>query len=348
MRNGRRVSSNGGGDVSERPLVSTLLVFLNQERFLEEAIQSVLTQTFNEWELLLVDDGSSDASSTIARRYAEQIPSKVRYLEHPGHTSLGISASRNLGIRNARGKYIAPFDGDDVWLPEKLEEQVAILESNPEAALVYGPMWLWYSWTGRPEDVHRDCLYGVNRSGRPPNANRLVQPPEQLLIFLRDLWYIPCSVMVRRSVLAQVGGYEDAFTDLFEDAIVWVKVCLHHPVYVSDKYWCRYRRHSNNTTLVLHRGGKGPERRARYLRRAEQYFSTRKVTDRRVWRALRWAQFLNRNHHLLGLLELARGRFVRDRLNGYRRGFTRRFLPKTVREWLGADNPPTEVRSGGP
>ena len=170
--------------MTERPLVSIVLIFLNEERFLEEAIQSVLSQTFNDWELLLVDDGSTDTSSAIAQRYAEQMSGKVRYFDHPAHANRGMSASRNLGIRNAHGKYVAPFDGDDVWLPKKLEEQVAILESHPEAALVYGPLRLWYSWTGRPEDARRDCMYGVNRSGHKPNANRVVQPPEQLVMFL--------------------------------------------------------------------------------------------------------------------------------------------------------------------
>jgi glycosyltransferase involved in cell wall biosynthesis len=326
-----------GGDVSKRPLVSIVLIFLNEECFLDEAVQSVLAQTFDDWELLLVDDGSSDGSSAIAQRYAGQMPERVRCLEHPGHANRGMSASRNLGIRHARGDYIAPFDGDDVWLPEKLEEQVGVLESHPEVALTYGLPRLWYSWTGRPEDAHRDCLFGTNRRGRAPNANRIVQPPEQLIIFLRDLWYIPCSVVVRRSVLRQVGGYEDSFADLFEDAIVWAKVCLHHPVYVSDKCSYLYRRHSRNSTLILHREGKGPEARERYLTRAEQYFLTHEVTDRRVWRALRWAQFLNRNPHLLGLLELARGRFIRERLRGYRRGLARRLLPEAVRSWFGAD-----------
>ena len=324
------------GDMNQQPLVSIVLIFLNEKRFLNEAVQSVLAQTFDDWELLFVDDGSSDGSSAIARRYAEQMPEKVRCFEHPGHANRGMSASRNLGIRNARGKYVAPFDGDDVWLPEKLREQVGILEAHPEVALTYGLLRLWYSWTGRPEDAHRDCLFGTNRRGHAPNANRIVQPPEQLAIFLRDLWYIPCSVLVRRSVLLQVGGYEDSFADLFEDAVVWAKVCLHHPIYVSDKCSYLYRRHSDNTTLILHREGKGPAARERYLERVEQYFLTHEVTDRPVWRALRWAQVLNRNPHLLGLLELARGRFIRERLRGYRRGLARRFLPKAVRSWFGA------------
>ena len=124
--------------MKDKPLVSVIMIFLNAEKFIEEAIESVFTQSYDNWELLLVDDGSNDGSSTIARRYSEKYPEKVRYLEHDGHQNRGKSASRNLGINNSRGEYIALLDADDVFLPQKLEQQVEILESLPEAAMLYG------------------------------------------------------------------------------------------------------------------------------------------------------------------------------------------------------------------
>src|SRR5919107_1887161 len=110
--------------MSSRPLVSTVVAFLNGERFIEEAIESVLAQTYDNWELLLVDDGSTDGSTRIALQCAEQYPAKVRYLEHLGHQNCGMSASRNLGVSRAKGQYIAFLDADDVWLPHKLQQQV--------------------------------------------------------------------------------------------------------------------------------------------------------------------------------------------------------------------------------
>ena len=124
--------------VSERPLVSAIIIFLNGARFLEEAIQSVLGQEYAHWELLLVDDGSTDGSSVIALDYARRYPEKIRYLEHEGHQNRGMSASRNLGIRGARGAYVGFLDADDIWLPHKLAEQVALLESLPQRPLSYG------------------------------------------------------------------------------------------------------------------------------------------------------------------------------------------------------------------
>jgi glycosyltransferase involved in cell wall biosynthesis len=161
--------------MSSKPLVSSIISFLNEERFIQEAIESVFAQTYDNWELLLVDDGSTDASTRIALQYAERHPSKVRYLEHPGHQNRGVSVSRNLGSRHAKGKYVAFLDSDDVWLPNKLQRQVTILGACPEAGMVYGLPQYWHSWTGNPEDVERDSVpkLGVQ-------ANTLFRPPTLL------------------------------------------------------------------------------------------------------------------------------------------------------------------------
>jgi cellulose synthase/poly-beta-1,6-N-acetylglucosamine synthase-like glycosyltransferase len=118
--------------------VSVIIPFLNAEKFIREAIESVFAQTYENWELLLIDDGSNDESTVIARSYAAEYPDKVRYLEHRGHQNLGKSTSRNLGIHNAGGDYLAFLDADDIFLPQKLERQVALLESRPWAGMVYG------------------------------------------------------------------------------------------------------------------------------------------------------------------------------------------------------------------
>src|SRR5215207_10509527 len=141
--------------MSSKPLVSCIIIFLNAERFMREAIESVFAQTYDNWELLLVDDGSTDGSTHMALRYAERHSGKVRYLEHLGHQNRGMSASRNLGLSHAKGEYIGFLDADDVWLPHKLQQQVQILNSHPEAGMVYGTWQYWYSWTGRPEDIQR-------------------------------------------------------------------------------------------------------------------------------------------------------------------------------------------------
>src|SRR5262249_6096994 len=113
------VNSSGlGHAVTEHPLVSVVTPFWNARSFIAEAIESVLAQEFQSWELLLVDDGATDGSTDIARDYAGRFPEKIRYLEHEGHANRGSSCARNLGIRDAKGAYIAFLDADDVWTPD--------------------------------------------------------------------------------------------------------------------------------------------------------------------------------------------------------------------------------------
>jgi len=85
------------------PVVSVVTIFWNEARFITDAIESVIAQTYPSWELLLVDDGSDDSSSDIARRYASSRTGQIRYLEHPHHANLGMSAARNLAYVNSRG-----------------------------------------------------------------------------------------------------------------------------------------------------------------------------------------------------------------------------------------------------
>ena len=139
--------------------VSIVTPFLDARRFIAEAIESVLAQTFGRWELLLVDDGSSDGSTEIARHYAAEYPEKIRYLTHPQRVSRGASAARNLGIRHATGDYLAFLDADDVYLPHKLEDQVKILDHVPDAHVLYAATEYWHGWTGSPADAARDWIW---------------------------------------------------------------------------------------------------------------------------------------------------------------------------------------------
>jgi glycosyltransferase involved in cell wall biosynthesis len=161
--------------VSWAPSVSVVLIFFDDERFLPEAIEGVFQQTYQDWELILADDGSSDGTA-IARRCAAEHPDRVMYVDHDGHANRGPSATRNLGVRAAKGRYVAVLDSDDVWEPEKLAEQVAILDTNPEVGLVVGTSRYWWSCAG-DEATRSDRLMPI---GAPPD--RVHQPPELALL----------------------------------------------------------------------------------------------------------------------------------------------------------------------
>jgi glycosyltransferase involved in cell wall biosynthesis len=272
--------------MSGKPLVSAIIIFLNGEKFIDEAVESVLAQTYENWELLLVDDGSSDASSKIALRYVEQYHAKVRYLEHDGHQNRGMSASRNLGIGAAKGHYIAFLDADDVWLPHKLELQVTILESNPPAAMVYGPGQVWHSWTGRPADIQRD--YVQDLGARP---DTLVHPPALLICFLREIGTpSPSGILVRRRVIDSLGGFEDPFRGMYEDQVFYAKVCLNAPVFVSGSCLYKWRRHPNAACVVSWNAGQFHNARLTFLSWLAAYLSERRLKHGELWKVLKEEQ----------------------------------------------------------
>lgn len=263
--------------------VSIIMPFLNTERFIGEAIESVLAQTYDQWELVLVDDGSTDGSTAVACRYAAMHPTRVRYFEHEGHRICGASVSRNLGISHAAGEYIAFLDADDVYLPHKLEQQVAILDARPDVDMLYGATIYWHSWTGRPEDAGRDYL---QPTGIAPNT--VVRPPELLPPYLRQEITTPCtcSVLVRRAAIERVGGFEASFRYIYTDQVLYTKLCLHSPVLVTDGCWDKYRQHPDSSCAIVQKNGRPRAEREAYLIWVREYLSQRAITDPDVWQAL--------------------------------------------------------------
>ncbi|WP_392482968.1 glycosyltransferase family 2 protein [Nostoc sp. C110] len=274
--------------INKKSLVSAIIIFLNAERFIEEAIESVFAQTYGNWELLLVDDGSTDGSTAIALRYAKKYPEKVRYLEHARHQNLGMSATRNLGIRNAKGEYIALLDADDVWLPQKLERQLSIMESNPQATVVFGASQFWYSWTGNPEDSKRDC---VRELGIPLNG--LLHPPKLLTLLLQNKINTPatCSVLIRRELFQEIGGFEESFRGMYEDQVFFAKVYLKASVFIEPNYWDRYRQHPGSSCSIAEKTGKyhpfnkNPAEFV-FLNWIAEYLSKEDVKNAEIWKAL--------------------------------------------------------------
>ena len=264
-----------------RPIVSVIIIFLNSERFIQEAIESVFAQTYDNWELLLIDDGSTDAGANIAKRYVEQYPEKLRYIEHENHRNLGMSVSRNLGIRHAKGEYIAFLDADDVWMPHKLEKQVEILDSNSDVAFVCGPALWWYGWTGNQEDMHCDFVQQLD-----VQLNTVVQPPELLVLFLQNEWASLCDILIRREVVEALGGYEESFRGMYEDQAFHAKLCFQSSGFVSSDCWYHYRQHQDACTSLSHKSGRHYAARLYFFNWLEDYLSKQGARETQVWQVL--------------------------------------------------------------
>jgi glycosyltransferase involved in cell wall biosynthesis len=256
--------------VSHSVRVSIVLPFFNSARFMRECIDAVLAQTYADWELVLVDDGSSDDSPAIAREYVERMPDRVRCIEHPGRENRGISASRNLGVRHARGEFIAELDADDVWLPDKLARLVPVMEAHPDVGMVYGNSLFWYGWTGEPADAARDYLPVMDPT------DGLADGSEVLLQQLRGKTAspCPCAVLLRTSHVERVGGSEVQFRGTHEDIVLYAKLLLSAPVIVLDGWWDRYRCYASPGTSVTEiaiQQGTVTHTHLRYLRWLETY-----------------------------------------------------------------------------
>ena len=258
-------------------LVSVITIFLNEEAFIAEAIDSVVNQSYENWELLLVDDGSTDTSSQIAKKYAEKFPGKIIYLEHEGHSNLGMSASRNLALSKAKGEFISFIDADDYWLPQKLKYQVHNIQEHPEAAMVVSPAQLWYSWTGKLEDRLRD----LNQEF-PIATGQLCEAPGLLNLFLTNEFFSICDVLVRKSIVDAVGGYESEFKGMYEDQVFHSKICLKYPVYISKETWYRYRRHPGSCTHESLRSDDHLIKRAKFLEWLKEFLENSEDTTPEV------------------------------------------------------------------
>ncbi|MEA5583196.1 glycosyltransferase family A protein [Nodularia harveyana UHCC-0300] len=308
--------------MNQNPLVSCIIIFLNCEKFIEEAIESIFSQTYPNWELLLVDDGSTDRTTEIALHYAQKYPDQVRYLEHQNHENRGMSASRNLGINNSQGEYIAFLDADDVWLPSKLVEQLAIFQTYPEARMVYGRTQIWYSWTGNPQDSQRDHFMDL---GIPPNT--LVLPPKLLEIFWTDKNQTPttCNAIIHHSVFEKVGQFEESFRGQSEDSVFWTKVELNFPIFVADNFWAKYRQHDNSCMNLIYNSNKIFYNLQNYYNWTEKYLSQQEIKDQEIWHSFKKASFIYR-HPLLF--------FFKKGYIGWLMRIGKIFLPKKLRHWL--------------
>ena len=222
-------------------LVTIVIIFLDAERFLAEAIDSLRQQTYSNWELVLVDDGSHDGGTGIARASAAVDPGRVRYLDHPGHRNLGTSVSRNTGLAAARGEHVLYLDADDILLPQALERLVDALDAHPEAGVAFGSTLFWF-WA--PDFAHkRDSAQPYERF-----HDEVVPPPRFLCAYLRYEIFHPanCSTLLRTGLLRQVGGFDAAFRGMYEDSAMLAKVLLTTPAYVTSEVLSAYRMHPSS------------------------------------------------------------------------------------------------------
>ncbi len=219
------------------PRVSVILNVRDGAATLPEAIDSVLAQTFADWELIVWDDRSTDPSAEIVQRYRDP---RIRYYLSPEDTSLG--RARSDAIRRAEGEWLAFLDQDDIWLPQKLSRQMALASDN--VGLIYGRTIRFYP-SGRELDYDHAHEYSLL-----PEGDIFTQ------LFIKSCFIAMSSAVFRRSAIEAVGGIPQE-VDIIPDYYLYVAVARKYQVRAVQEPVCRYRMHPDSmsqvTAVEMHR-----------------------------------------------------------------------------------------------
>ena len=257
------------------PHVSVITIFLNAERFLDETLASLRRQTLIDWELVLVDDGSTDAGSAMAREAASASAGQIRYFEHDGHANLGLAASRNRGLHEARGEHVLYLDSDDLLFPEALATLAGALDRDPRIALASAATLFWNwdpAFAGEPDRM-QDFRHW---------AGRTVDGRDFLAAMIADETLHPanCSTMIRRQAMLDIGGFDPAFRGIYEDTSLMTELLVAHRIRVLRDCLSAYRMHaSSHCHTAISEGDYVADRpnaaRLRYLEWARGYLAGR-------------------------------------------------------------------------
>jgi len=200
------------------PRVSVVIPTYNRAHFLAEAIESVLAQTFRDWEMIVVDDGSTDDTPRVVERYGGQLT----YLRQP---HLGTSAGRNAGIARARGQFVAFLDDDDVWLPGKLAAQLEVFERYPQAGIV-----------------------GCGESLMDPSGRVYYECPAKPQVTYKELVVrypvmgYTTGALVRKVCFERAGGFDPGFPR-YQDWETWLRIIRHYEIRNVERPLIRLRIH---------------------------------------------------------------------------------------------------------
>jgi glycosyltransferase involved in cell wall biosynthesis len=208
------------------PRVSVIIPAYNQGRFLKDAVQSVLDQTYQDYEIIVIDDGSTDNTREIAAQFG----SRIRYCFQE---NLGLGGARNTGISLAHGNYLALLDSDDTWLPGYLEKMMALAAANPEAAVLYcGIRCMDADGNEVPQILHA----------------KIVADAELYQTLVSGNFLIPSSIVLLRSAVVEAGMFDRDTTTIHgcEDWDLWLRLAKQYRFVGTTECLMRYRIHGSS------------------------------------------------------------------------------------------------------
>jgi glycosyltransferase involved in cell wall biosynthesis len=224
--------------------VSVVIPAFNGAAFIGDTIEAVFAQTHSAWELIVVDDGSTDDTESIVQSFMQRSPEKIRLLSHPAKQNRGIFPTRLLGMQHARGDVLAPVDQDDLWDPDYLGNQLRMWNTTPGIGICFGPALWWH-----PEDSSLDYVGDAPVPG-------LYAPGTLLAEFLHSGWdRSPTTVgvaLIRPDAIQGLERYAKRLARaVHEDQFLWFFITARWPALVHDRALMRYRVHPNQRTSAM-------------------------------------------------------------------------------------------------
>jgi glycosyltransferase involved in cell wall biosynthesis len=205
------------------PKVDVIIPAYNAARYLPTAIESVIAQTFEDWRIVLVDDGSTDNTAEVVAPFLQRLGPKLNYIRKPNG---GVTAARNTAIQASTAEFLAFLDADDLWLPCRLSESLKALAEWPQAGLAYGLV----------THIDPEGRLGETWEGNRRNAEGHIAP----YIYMRKV-ELPCvTVTLRRRCIDEVGIFDEAMR-VTEDRDLWLRIALRYEVAFVPKVLAYYR-----------------------------------------------------------------------------------------------------------
>jgi glycosyltransferase involved in cell wall biosynthesis len=206
--------------------VSIIVPTYNRAHLVTETINSILAQTFKDFELIVVDNESTDNTEEVIKSYTD---GRIKYFRHQNNGLVAVN--RNYGISKANGEYIAFCDDDDLWMPEKLERQVKLLDLNKELGLVYSDSYIM----DENGNLERYTLLSSSKLFRGNVFDKLFQSD-----------FIPMlTVMIRREALSKVGTFDPKYI-IAQDYDLWLRIAEHYPIDFTEEPLAKYRIHGGS------------------------------------------------------------------------------------------------------
>ncbi|CAD5962250.1 putative glycosyltransferase RT0329 [Planktothrix tepida] len=243
--------------LSSSPRISIIIPTYNGDHYISQAIDSVLSQTYSNYEIIIVDDGSTDNTLEIIQHYIEkyQSASLIRYIFQPNQ---GVAAARNLGIQEARGEFIALLDQDDMFWPEKLAHQVACFQANPDVAIVNS------GW--RLIDQNNNRISDIEPWHNLPNLT--------LETWVTRTPILPSALMFRREAWQQIGGFDSRFNGVDDVDFIWRLALREYSAIWLPEITVNYRQHQETVSNT-----KAKERANLMIAVQDQFFGQPNLPD---------------------------------------------------------------------